>query len=197
MTVSDLSPDALARLEAKLLADLEVVRKVRALLVEHREALGLGAGGSAGAAATGGKTESAAVSVAVSQVGAGMENRVESVAVVRRPYAEVMMDVLCGMPSSGFHLKEFKHGVLRETGNSPRDSTVKSFFNQMIRKGTVVIVQSFTGRRGNLYRCTLPPRVAEVSPQGAAEIPGGAGENPGGAEVSAEGAGENPSVSAV
>jgi hypothetical protein len=36
MTVSDLSPDALARLEAKLVADLEMVRKVRALLEEHR-----------------------------------------------------------------------------------------------------------------------------------------------------------------
>ncbi len=35
MTVSDWSPDVLARLEAKRLADLERVRKVRALLEEH------------------------------------------------------------------------------------------------------------------------------------------------------------------
>ena len=55
MTISDLSPDTLARLEAKLLADLEVVRKVMALLVEHREALGLGAGAAMGAVAPGGK----------------------------------------------------------------------------------------------------------------------------------------------
>ncbi|MBL9132381.1 MAG: hypothetical protein JNG86_14345, partial [Verrucomicrobiaceae bacterium] len=37
MTVSDISPEALARLEAKLLADLEVVRKMRVLVEEHRQ----------------------------------------------------------------------------------------------------------------------------------------------------------------
>ncbi|MEK0448317.1 MAG: hypothetical protein RL088_585 [Verrucomicrobiota bacterium] len=197
MTVSDLSPDALARLEAKLLADLEVVRKVRALLVEHREALGLGAGGSVGVVATGGKTESVAAPVTGSQVGTGMENRVEPVAVVRRPLAEVMMDVLRGMPSEGFHLKEFKRGVSRETGNVPRDTTVKSFFNQMIRKGTVVIAKSFTGRRGNLYRCTLPASVPADSSSAPGEIPQAADGSSDGGEVSPGEAGENPPVPAV
>jgi hypothetical protein len=190
MTVSDLSPDALARLEAKLLADLEVVRKVRALLVEHREALGLGVGDSAGKGAIGGNQEKAVVSATVFSETTETGYGVEPAAVVWRPLAEVMGDVLRAMPSEGFHLKEFKDGVSQKTGNFPKDSTVKSFFNQMTRKGTVVIVKSFTGRRGNLYRCTLPPSVADVSPQGVGDNSGSAGENPGGA-------GENPSVSAV
>ena len=36
MTAADLNPDALAKLEAKLMADLDMVRKVRALLTEHQ-----------------------------------------------------------------------------------------------------------------------------------------------------------------
>ncbi len=36
MNAADLTPDALATLEAKLLADLEMVRRVRALLEEHQ-----------------------------------------------------------------------------------------------------------------------------------------------------------------
>ncbi len=36
MTAADLNPDALARLEAKLMADLDLVQKVRALLKEHQ-----------------------------------------------------------------------------------------------------------------------------------------------------------------
>jgi hypothetical protein len=36
MTAADLTPDALAKLEAKLMADLDMVRKVRALLEEHQ-----------------------------------------------------------------------------------------------------------------------------------------------------------------
>ena len=113
------------------------------------------------------------VPAAVSQV--GVEDRVEPVAVVRRPLAEVMMDVLREMPSAGFHLKEFKEGISRETGSFPKDSTVKSFFNQMIRKGTAVILQSATGRRGNLYGSTIPASDAAVSAQGAGECTGGSG----------------------
>jgi hypothetical protein len=45
MTAADLTPDALAKLEAKLVADLEMVRKVWALLEEHQ----LGGGGMAAA----------------------------------------------------------------------------------------------------------------------------------------------------
>lgn len=189
MTVSDLSPDALARLEAKLLADLEVVRKVRALLVEHREALGIGAGGSAGAVATGGKAEIVAVPTVISQVGAGTENRVEPVPVDRRSLVEVMLDVLRAMPSEGFHLKEFKRGVSLETGHFPKDTKVKSFFNQVLRKGTVVIVQSSPGRKGNLYRCTLPAVVpADDSPEAGKES-GDAGGSSGNGDVASGGMG--------
>ena len=47
MTLSDLSPDALARLEAKLLADVEVVRRMRVLMEEHQGLLRGSAGSRA------------------------------------------------------------------------------------------------------------------------------------------------------
>ena len=187
MTVSDLSPDALARLEAKLLADLEVVRKVRALLVEHREALGLGSGASAGGPAIVARPESVPVPAPASGAVVMGENRAVQPTEVRRPLMEVMGDVLRAMPATGFHLKEFKDGVFRENRIFPKDSTVKSFFNQMIRKGSVVIAKSNKGRTGSLYRTTFPPLPAvEISVDAGGASGGVAPESSGDGEKSSE-----------
>ena len=162
MTVSDLSPDALARLEAKLLADLDVVRKVRGLLLEHQGALGLAAAGT----------------IAAPVVPAEVPAPVAMAAVDRRPFTEILTDVLREMPAAGFHLKAFKRGVYQKTHNVPKDSTVKTFFNQMIRKGSVVIAESNTGRTGNLYRCTLPALVPPDPVGDADDSLGHTEENP-------------------
>jgi hypothetical protein len=148
MTVSDLSPDALARLEAKLVADLEMVRKVRALLEEHRPML----------------TAPVALSTAVAPAPAP-PMQTPAPAEPRKPYEEILLECLMQMPEGGFAPQDFKRAIYKVTRNFPETSTVKTFLNRMIRQGKVVIAEARTGRNGSLYRCTLPrPVPAETPP---------------------------------
>jgi len=154
MTVSDLSPDALARLEAKLVADLEMVRKVRALLEEHQPLL------------TAAPASAAVVSAAALPASAApIQPPVP--AEKRKSYDEILMDCLLQMPED-FVPQDFKQAVQKVTRNFPDTSTVKTFLNRMIRQGKVVIAKARTGRNGSLYRCTLPrPTPAENPPAGS------------------------------
>ena len=138
MTISDLSPDALARLEAKLVADLEMVRKVRALLEEHRGMLGTPL------------TPAAPPAMAAAAP-------VASTAPVppRRTLDEVLMESLLSLPEAGFTVGDLKRR-LRKSGCDPRDSSVKTFLNRMIRQGKVQVLEARTGRGGSTYVCTLP-----------------------------------------
>jgi hypothetical protein len=151
MTVSDLSPDALARLEAKLVADLEMVRKVRALLEEHRPLL---------------TASPVAVNVSAAAMPAsGTLIQALAPAEKRKPYEEILLECLVQMPEGGFAPQEFKRAVYKVTHNFPETSTVKTFLNRMIRQGKVIIAEARTGRNGSLYRCTLPrPAPAETLP---------------------------------
>ena len=151
MTVSDLSPDALARLEAKLVADLEMVRKVRALLEEHRPLL------------TAPVTLSATAAPAPAP-----PSQPPAPAEQRKPYDEILLECLMQMPEGGFAPQDFKRAVYKVTHNFPETSTVKTFLNRMIRQGKVVIAEARTGRNGSLYRCTVPrPAPAETPPASA------------------------------
>lgn len=154
MTVSDLSPDALARLEAKLVADLEMVRRVRALLEEHRPLL---------------TASPPAVTVnAAAMPASGTSMQTPAPAEKRKPYEEILLECLVQMPEGGFAPQDFKRAVYKVTRNFPDGSTVKTFLNRMIRQGKVVIAEARTGRNGSLYRCTLPrPAPAETLPASA------------------------------
>ena len=154
MTVSDLSPDALARLEAKLVADLEMVRKVRVLLEEHRPLLTAPVTLSATAAPA---------PASPSQPPAPAEQR--------KPYDEILLECLVQMPEGGFAPQDFKRAIYKVTHNFPETSTVKTFLNRMIRQGNVVIAEARTGRNGSLYRCTLPRPVQEKTPPASADSP--------------------------
>jgi|UniRef100_UPI0037839C4A hypothetical protein len=151
MTVSDLSPDALARLEAKLVADLEMVRKVRALLEEHLPMLA---------------TTPAAVNVrAVAMPASAAPIQALAPAEKRKSHDEILLECLVQMPEGGFAPQDFKRAVYKVTRNFPDGSTVKTFLNRMIRQGKVVIAEARTGRNGSLYRCTVPrPAPAETLP---------------------------------
>jgi hypothetical protein len=164
MTVSDLSPDALARLEAKLVADLDIVRKVRALLEEHRPL----------------QTASpAAVNVGTAAMPAsGAPMQTPSPAEKRKPYEEILLDCLVQMPESGFAPLDFKRAVFKVTRNFPETSTVKTFLNRMIRQGKVVIAEARTGRNGSLYRCTLPRPTPAETPPASADSPAVSAESP-------------------
>ena len=154
MTVSDLSPDALARLEAKLVADLEMVRKVRVLLEEHRPLLTAPVTLSATAAPA---------PASPSQPPAPAEQR--------KPYDEILLECLMQMPEGGFAPQDFKRAVYKVTHNFPETSTVKTFLNRTIRQGKVVIAEARTGRNGSLYRCTLPRPVPAETPPASADSP--------------------------
>ncbi|MFN0079275.1 MAG: hypothetical protein ACKVY0_22650 [Prosthecobacter sp.] len=157
MTVSDLSPDALGRLEAKLVADLEMVRKVRALLEEHRPLLSASppmvtVSGTAAPAPT-------------------LPSQPPAPAEPQKPYDEILLDCLVQMPEGGFAPQEFKRAIYKVTRNFPDGSTVKTFLNRAIRQGKVVIAEARTGRNGSLYRCTLPRPAPAESPPASADFP--------------------------
>jgi hypothetical protein len=151
MTVSDLSPDALARLEAKLVADLEMVRKVRALLEEHLPMLA---------------TTPAAMNVrAVAMQASAAPIQALAPTDSRKSSEEIFQECLVQMAEGGFTPKDFKRAVYQVTRHFPDSSRVKTFLNRMIRQGKVVIGEARTGRNGSLYRCTLPrPAPAETPP---------------------------------
>lgn len=160
MTVSDLSPDALARLEAKLVADLEMVRKVRALLEEHGTLL---------------TTAPAPVSVSAAASAPPIQTPIP--AEPRKPYEEILMECLLQMPEGGFAPQDFKRAVYKVTRNFPETSTVKTFINRMIRQGKVVIAEARTGRNGSLYRCTLPRPAPPETPPASVDSPAVSGES--------------------
>ena len=151
MTVSDLSPDALARLEAKLVADLEMVRKVRALLEEHAPLL------TATPAAVTANVATAPALALPAQPVVPAEKRKSS--------EEIYLGCLVQLPEGGFAPQDFKRAVYKVTRNFPDSGAVKTFLNRMIRQGKVVITEARTGRNGSLYRCTVPrPAPAETPP---------------------------------
>lgn len=158
MTVSDLSPDALARLEAKLISDLEMVRKVRALLEEHQSALG---------------TVSAPIPpVETPTAAASPLNRAAVPAVPKRSEQEFFMDCLLATEGRPFAPQDFKDALQRMQRYTPEDKSVKTFFNQMIRQGKLVVHQFRKGRPGSLYRSLiLPPDLPKNPPAVPAESP--------------------------
>ncbi len=160
MTVSDLSPDALARLEAKLVADLEMVRKVRALLEEHHLVLGAVAGSLALLAPT---------------LGAASPSLPESVPleppVPRKSLDVVAFECLPAMPEAGFRLEDLRRAVGKVIHNYPDGPVIKTFINRMIRKGSVIVLESRAGRNGSIYRCTLPKPVSTEKAEESAEKP--------------------------
>ena len=159
MTVSDLSPDAMARLEMKLMADLEIVRKVRALLEEHRAVLGLDSSPAVPRPSAGG----AAVSLPPL---AAMPSQPAVPAEPRKSTEEIFTEGLLALPENGFTIKAFKQILRKMADFTPKDSSVKTFLNRMIRKQQVVVLESRKGRGGSLYRCTLPrPKPADDRPE--------------------------------
>lgn len=158
MTVADLSPDALAKLEAKLVADLDMVRKVRALLEEHQSALG---------------TVSAPIPpVETPTAPAFVSVKATVSATTKKGHDDILMDCLIATTGRPFAPQDFKQAVYQATRYQPEDKSVKTFFNQMIRQGKLVVHQFRKGRPGSLYRSLiLPPDLPENPPAVPGESP--------------------------
>lgn len=149
MTAADLNPDALAKLEAKLMADLDLVRKVRALLEEHQMTP---AGPGAAPAPIPVAPAAAVVEVALK--------------VPPRPREELLMESLAAMAGRPFAPQDFRLKVKELTKAWPGDKELKTFLNRMIRKGSVVVHEERQGRPGHLYRSLLPAAEAAATADG-------------------------------
>lgn len=139
MTAADLTPDALAKLEAKLMADLDMVRKVRALLTEHQL-------GSAGPT-----TAPPAVPMAVPSPAPIFTPRPPE-----RPREEVLKECLAATAGRPFAPQDLAKRFKEATQQRPGDKEVKTFLNRMIRRGCAVVHEVRKGRPGSLYRSLLP-----------------------------------------
>ena len=152
MTLSDLNPDALAELEAKLARDLEMVRRVRALLIEHQSAAP--------------SAPSPATTAAPPPTPAPPAPPLPRAPA--RPIEDVLQEALATLPGQGFHMEDLKWACHRVTRVLPDTSTVKAFLKQAIRKGHVTLVDVRSGRRGSRYRHSLSrPDSVETPPEDA------------------------------
>jgi hypothetical protein len=147
MTAADLTPDALAKLEAKLMADLDMVRKVRALLEEHQ----LG-----GVVST---TPAGAAPAVVLAPGPIFTPKPPE-----RPREEVLKECLAATAGRPFAPQNLAQRIKEATQQRPGDKEVKTFLSRMIRQGNAVVHEVRRGRPGNLYRSLLPvPETSAVS----------------------------------
>lgn len=137
MNLSDLSPDALAQLEARLMEDVQVVRRMRALMEEYRHRLVPAAGAA--------PIPEAAPAPAAPRP-------------PRKPLEEVLLEALFAMPAAGFRFDDVRRR-LQKDGYQPKDATLKTWMNRMIREGKVVVQEKKSGRGGSIYRGTVagPP----------------------------------------
>jgi hypothetical protein len=155
MQFSDFSLEGLARLEAKLLADVEVVRRMRVLLEEHQAVWARGAP----------SVGSAVAPVAVEAVAPTVQVRVP---VASRPLEELAVECLQALPGATFVVDDLRR-ALRKRGADPRDASLKTLMNRLIRQGKVVVQETRPGRGGSLYCSTLPKVVAEDSTVSSAD----------------------------
>ena len=129
MTLADLTPDALAKLEAKLLSDLEMVRKVRALLLEHEGTRAAPSPPSPSPAATSGL-------------------------LTFRPTKSreaCIQEALAALPGDTFRPDALRRTLVK-AGMSPSNTQLRALLSNLIAKGTISIEQIGRGRPGSLYR---------------------------------------------
>ena len=148
ISISDLSPEALEMLEAKLVADLEAVRRVKAVLLEHRAVL---AGVPGVAVAPVAVVETSPVSV-----DAPVPSKPPYVPPPQLDIREIMEEALLAMPPEGFRLSELSDKLRKMGGYLVDGRVVKTCLGPWLKRGQVVVLKSAIGRVGSLYQCVLP-----------------------------------------
>ena len=152
MTVADLTPDALAELEAQLTRDLEMVRRVRALLLEHQ---------------TGAPAQAAAVTTPAAPPAPAPPSYLLPQS-PQKPIEDVLLEGLHAMPDRGFRIEDLRQACKLESGRLLDSSYIKTFLKRMVRQGKVAVLDVQSGRRGSLYQSRLPrPDPAEMTPSPA------------------------------
>ncbi len=159
MTASDLSPGSLAQLEAKLVADLAMVRRVRALLEEHQ---GLGSQGASTAA------EALTAPAQVMEPPAPQKSE-----------SERLNEALEALPAGEtFGTKDVRRALSKQ-GWQPKESRMRLIMNKLLRTGAIAVVTAGIGRGGSSYRRRLSapaPEGSTLAPQDSAPSPAVSGQ---------------------
>ena len=146
MDVSDLNPESLARLEAKLTAELDMVRKVRALLSDHFS-------GTASPAAPSALSPAPAPLPIIFTPGPPP------------PDVKVVVGEIIAEIGGEFRMGDVKDRLWKRKIEFP-DSSIRSVIMRMAQYGQVLVVKREKGRRGSLYA-----PIAEAKPPPAAPEP--------------------------
>lgn len=152
MNISDLSIEGLTQLEARMTADLEMVKRVKALVVEYQKMGGPGLGMQdvlRQASASAGPASPPAAP------------RPASTSVIPQPVTplqtedELLLEGLAAMPASGFVLGDLSTATYRPNRWIDKDD-VKSWVKRMVRQGKIRVVETRSGRIGSVYASNLP-----------------------------------------
>ncbi len=130
MTVDDLSEGTLSELEAKLVADLGMVRRVLALLRELR------AGTPAQATASQSRMS---------------PSTAPPTSKPSKPHAESIRDALLALPGETFRPEAFRV-TLRKEGSNPSSARMRILLSKLVRQGVIEVAELGKGRSGSLYR---------------------------------------------
>ena len=147
MEFTDLTPEALDRLEAKLAAELDTVRRIKTLLREHFQPKGAGAGVPGAAVSPGLAAPSALLPEAPPVPRKDLKTRVlETAEEIGKP----------------FRMRDLEKR-LRAWGER---STMRSALMRLVADGEIVILQKDPGRTGGLYQRKVAPAPAAAPAAG-------------------------------
>ena len=158
MKISELSVDALNQLEARLTADLEMVRRVKAVMLEYQQP----GGGQAAVPPMPGAAAHPAVEASSEEASSPVPPRPK--------LEEVLMDALRQMPVQGFLQVELQKAARRQ-GGSLENEVIKKWVKRKIREGVIRVVESRTGRLGSRYAACLDRLELRPAPLETAQEP--------------------------
>ena len=146
----DLSPDTLARLEAQLQADLDAVRRVRALLAAPKRAAHPSPAPQPAQSAA-----SAAAEERIPPLPEGMPSVPPApvpASVIQLPLAtSVAVARAAALMDGEFGMKALKATLAREQLGGHAETDIRKILNRLVKTGELRVVNVGLGRRGNTY----------------------------------------------
>lgn len=152
MNISDLSIEGLTQLEARMTTDLEMVKRVKALVVEYQKMGGLGLGMQdvlRQASASAGPTSPPV------EPGLASTSGISQPVVPQQTEEELLLEGLAAMPASGFVLGDLSTATYKPNRWISKDD-IKSWVKRMVRQGKIRVVETRPGRIGSVYASNLP-----------------------------------------
>lgn len=148
MNLSDLSIEGLTQLEDRLAADLEMVKRVKALLVEYQKMGARGAGVLGGRSPAGGLEFSATSAP-------GMPPAHPAPSISKKGDDQRLTEALGSMPPAGFILEDLTRATYSLDGCLSKEE-VKRWVKSMVRRGKITVVETRAGRIGSVYAAVRP-----------------------------------------